>query len=99
MKRLLFTGKVTSPDKEPLIHREEIEISENRIKFKNYPLSMLEINLTSDGITIDDINYPWQAFPVKINKSGKHATVYRDIVEENITITIEFKSDNTEGKL
>ncbi len=99
MKTLLFTGRVVSEDKEPLFCREEVKVSVKEVSFKSYPLSLLKTAVDNDGVTVDGIKYEWQALPITISKSGKHVTVYRDTVEENITITIEFKSDNTEGKL
>ena len=99
MKTLLFTGRVVSEDKEPLSCREEVEIAVKEVLFKNYPLSLLKTTVDNDGITVDGIRYEWQMLPITINKIGKHVTVYRDIVEESITITVELKSDNTEGKI
>ena len=99
MKTLLFTGRVISSDKEPLFCCEEIEVAAKEVSFKRYPLSLLKTAVDNDGVTVDGIKYEWQMLPITINKSGKHVTVYRDTVEESITITIEFKSNNTEGKL
>lgn len=96
MKILLFTGIVVSSDKEPLFCCEEIEVVAREVNFKSYPLSLLKTVIDNDGVTVDGIRYEWQMLPITINKSGKHATVYRDIVEESITITIEFKA--MEGK-
>lgn len=99
MNTLLFTGSAISYDKKPLICYEEIEISAKEVAFKSYPLSLIKATIDNDGITVDGIRYEWKMLPVTINKHGKHATVYRDIVDENITITIEFNSVNTEDKL
>ena len=99
MKTLLFTGKVVSEDKEPLFCCKEIEVAEKEVSFKNYPLSLLKTAVDNDSIIVDGIRYEWKMLPITINKSGKHVTAYRDIVEESITITIEFKSDHTEEKL
>ena len=99
MKTLLFTGRVVSEDKEPLFCCEEIEVAAKEVSFKSYPLSLLKTVIDDDGVTVDGIRYEWQTLPIAIYKSGKHVTVYRDTVEESITITIEFKSNNTEGKV
>lgn len=99
MKTLLFTGRVVSSDKEPLFCCEEIEVAVKEVSFKSYPLSLLKTAVDNDGVTVDGIRYEWQMLPITINKNGKHVTVYRDTVEESITITIECKSNNTEGKL
>lgn len=99
MKTLLFTGRVVSEDKEPLFCCKEIEVAEKEVSFKSYPLSLLKTAVENDGITVDGIRYEWEMLPITINKSGKHVTVYRDIVEESITITIAFKSDHAEEKL
>ena len=99
MKILLFTGRAVSEDKKPLFCREEAEVSVKEITFKSYPLSLLKTTVDNGGITVDGIRYEWEMLPITINKIGKHVTVYRDIVEESITITVELKSDNTEGKI
>lgn len=91
MKVLVFNGRVTSLDKEPLFCREEVEITTKETAFRSYPLSLLKIKMTTYGITIDDVTYWWQAFPITIQKAGKHSTKYREIIEESITITVELK--------
>ena len=99
MKVLLFTGSVTSEDKEPVFCREETEVGEKEISFKSYPLSLLKAVVDMGGITADGIRYEWHMLPITINKIGKHVNVYRDVVLESITVTVELKSDDTEGNL
>lgn len=99
MNTLVFTGRVISSDKEPLFCCEEIEITVKEIIFKSYPLSLLKVVLNNDGITVDGDKYKWQMLPITIHRTGKHVTKYREIVDEDIMITIEFKAVNMEGKL
>lgn len=98
MKILIFTGRAESPDKEPLLCREETEVSEKEVRFGSYPLSLLKTAISEDGVTADGVKYEWEKLPITINKVGKHVTVYRDTVEENITLTVELKNIDTEGR-
>ena len=93
MEKLIFKGEVISSDKEPLFCQEEIEVTVNEITFKVYPLSLLKVKITADGIMIDDVAWQWQEFPITIHKVGKHSTRYREMIEENITITVGLKRD------
>ena len=86
-----FEGIVTSIDKEPLICSEELAVNEEKPILKKYPLSLLNVILDTDGITIDGIKYEWSMFPITLNKTGKHITKYRDVVEEKIIITVLLK--------
>ena len=99
MRMLLFTGNVTCSDKSPLFCCEEIEIAEKEVLFKSYPLSLLKSTVDNDGITVDGIRYEWSRLPIILTKTEKHVTIYRDIIEESITITIELKSVNQEGRV
>ncbi len=89
VKTLSFSGRITSLDKEPFDFDEKIKIADAEVIFKTYPLSLLKVRLDSNGVLIDGIKYTWENLPVTIHKVGKHCTKYRDIVEENIEITIE----------
>lgn len=91
MKTLLFTGRVISSDKKMLFCCEEIEINIKEIKFKSYPLSLLKVILDNDSVTVDGDNYKWQMLPITIYRMGRHMTKYREIVDEDIMITIELK--------
>lgn len=91
MKNLFFTGRATSYDREPIHCFEQKEISTKKIVLKNYPLSMIEVEINNEGILVDDNYYEWNMFPITIKKTGNHVTKYRDIVEEDIIITIEIK--------
>lgn len=91
MKTLVFSGKVECLDKESLICCKEIVLNNHHNNFKEYPLSLLEMEITQEGIIIDGIHYKWDLFPVVIRKQAKHVTKYREVIEETITIHIEEK--------
>lgn len=91
MDKVIFSGMVMSQDKESLQYHEEIELFAKDIAFRNYPLSLLNVILDTDGITIDGIKYEWDMLPITIHKVGKHSTKYREIVDEDIEITVKIK--------
>ncbi len=99
MKILIFSGSVTSSDKEPIFCREEKEVNTQKVIFRNYPLTLLDATLDDEGVTADGIKYVWEMLPITINKTGKHITKYRDVIEERITIAIELKTVNSEVEI
>ncbi len=99
MRILVFIGRVISLDKEPIFCREEIEVAAKEIVFKSYPLSLLKVILDNNSITVDEEKYGWDMLPITVHRIGKHITKYREIVDEDITIKIEFKAVDMEGNL
>ncbi len=90
MKELVFEGKAECKNNESIYCREKIVIMNGKIIFSSYPLSLLDVRVDSDCLFIDGTKYDLGKMPIVLYRRGKHITKYRDIVEENITITISY---------
>jgi len=99
MKFLVFNGIVKSKDKQPLFCREKTAMEPKDFIFKSYPLTLLKATSDKNGITIDEIRYEWEMLPITIHKTGRHITKYREVIKEEITITVELETVNTEAEL
>lgn len=92
MRKLVFIADVTCRDKKPIHFREYIINPKGRMSFRCYPLTLLEVYAESDYLLVDGQQYAWENLPLAVKRSGRHITQYREIIEETITITIDYLS-------